>query len=221
MGNIWFTSDTHYMHRNIAGPKVSKWESGYRDFKDEKEMSKCIVDNINKYVKEDDILYHLGDWSFGGIDNIWAFRKQVDCKNIHLVLGNHDTHIYNNRTLPNSTIKQWDGYGYVNTRCYAKEIFSSVSEVLDVQHGKSDFFLSHYSHRVWHGSHKGVIHLYGHSHDSLDKDGNYWGKSMDVGIDSAKRILGEYRPFKLEEVVDIMNKRDVYLPDHHKENTNK
>ena len=34
--NIWFTSDPHYMHRNIAGPKVSKWGGGYRDFDDEK-----------------------------------------------------------------------------------------------------------------------------------------------------------------------------------------
>ena len=68
--NIWFTSDSHYGHTNIAGPKVSRWQRGYRDFNSVWEMNKSLIDGINKYVKEDDILYHLGDWSFGGIHNI-------------------------------------------------------------------------------------------------------------------------------------------------------
>lgn len=226
MGNIWFTSDTHYGHSNIASKNCSKWSSGYREFKDLDEMNNRIVKNINTYVKEDDILYHLGDWSFGGIDNIWNFRKQIKCKNIHLILGNHDTHIYNDRELPN--VKRVEVYSpilidgkpiggdycdYIN----AKGLFTSVQDVLTVKHGKTTFFLSHYAHRVWYGSHKGIIHLYGHSHDSLDSN---YGKSIDVGVDSAKRILKEYRPFKLEEIMNIMDKREIYYPDKHNINTN-
>lgn len=67
--------------------------------------------------------------------------------------------------------------------------------------------LFHYAMRVWNKSHHGSIHLYGHSHDSLDKDGEYNGLSMDVGMDSAYRIFGEYRPFQIVEIIDIMNKR--------------
>ena len=59
--NIWFTSDTHYSHSNIAGEKVSNWKNGYRNFESVWEMNKSLIDSINKYVKEDDILYHLGD----------------------------------------------------------------------------------------------------------------------------------------------------------------
>lgn len=226
MGNIWFTSDTHYGHSNIASKNCSKWSSGYRSFNSLEEMNNRIVKNINTYVKEDDILYHLGDWSFGGIDNIWNFRKQINCKNIHLILGNHDTHIYNDKELPN--VKRAEVYSpilidgkpiggdycdYIN----AKGLFTSVQDVLTVKHGKTTFFLSHYAHRVWYGSHKGIIHLYGHSHDNLESN---YGKSMDVGIDGAKRILKEYRPFKLEEIMNIMDKREIYYPDKHNANTN-
>ena len=38
-------------------------------------MSQHIVEQINKYVQQDDILIHLGDWSFSGIEIIWNFKK--------------------------------------------------------------------------------------------------------------------------------------------------
>ncbi len=72
--------------------------------------------------------------------------------------------------------------------------------------------------RVWLGSHKGYYHCYGHSHGSLES--KPWGKSMDVGIDSAYRLFGEYRPFSLEEVVEILDKRKIEIVDHHNESTN-
>ena len=241
MKNIWFTSDTHYFHKNIAGSKVSKWKSGYRDFEDEKEMSRHLVKVFNQTVAEEDVLYHLGDWSFGGIQNIWNFRKQLRCKNIHLILGNHDEHIRSNKELPNvyrtgihNQIQYDDGsysreLEFIPTgfsenidnsedRCYAKELFTSVQDVLTVTHDKHTFFMSHYSHRVWYGSHKGIIHLYGHSHSSLENQP--WGKSMDVGVDNAKKLLGEYRPFSIEEVIDIMSKREVKFVDNHNSKTN-
>src|ERR1017187_2544390 len=99
--NIWVTSDTHYQHLNIAGPKVSRWKNGYRNFESVSEMNNHIIKQINKIVKEDDLLYHLGDFSFGGIENIWNFRKQLRCQNIILILGNHDKHIKENKELPN------------------------------------------------------------------------------------------------------------------------
>jgi calcineurin-like phosphoesterase family protein len=94
---IWFTSDTHYNHKNIC-KGVTEWSDAdisCRDFQTIEEMNDAIVNSINKYVMENDILYHLGDWSFGGINSIWEFRKQIKCKNIHLILGNHDEHIFN------------------------------------------------------------------------------------------------------------------------------
>lgn len=190
-------------------------------------MSRHIVKVFNQVVAEDDILYHLGDWSFGGSQNIWNFRKQLRCRHIRLCFGNHDAHIKDDKVLPNvfqseSDMNFYDGEPETESfklEVRAQELFQECSDVMTVKHGEHTFFLSHYAHRVFYGSHKGVIHLYGHSHDSLDKTGNYWGKSMDCGIDSAKRILGEYRPFSIEEVISIMDKREVKFIDHHNSKT--
>ncbi len=201
MSNIWLTSDSHFGHTNIAGPKISNWTSGYRDFNSVHEMNMALVDGINKYVKEDDILYHLGDWSFGGVHNILQFRNYIVCKNVHLILGNHDQHIVDKE------IK------YHDTSFNPIEIFSSVQDVLTLDIGKTKLFLSHYSHRVWLGSHKGVIHLYGHSHGSIPD----YGKSMDVGVDVAFKKFGEYRPFNIGDITNIMSKRTIEKIDHHGE----
>lgn len=187
--NIWFTSDTHFSHANISGPKVSTWKSGYRTFDSIHEMNKSLTDSINKYVKEDDILYHLGDFCFGGHQKTPIYRNLLNVKNIHLIRGNHDKNI--------------DLY---------KEFFTSIDDVKYIQHARTKFFISHYSHRVWEGSHKNVIHLYGHSHGSIPD----FGKSMDVGVDVAFRKFGEYRPFHIDEIIDIMSKREFEKIDHHK-----
>lgn len=231
MSNIFFTSDTHAFHRNIAGPKVSQWKSGYRDFNDEYEMTAEIIKQINNTVDKDDTLYHLGDWSFGGIDKIWDFRKQINCKNIHLILGNHDYHIEHNKNilientsdnkiLYNSYNSRKSDFTYANKNTITasvKGLFSSVNYVKSVTIGKHKFFLSHFAHRVWDKSHHGIIHLYGHSHNSID---NNWGKSMDCGVDAAREISGAYRPFSLQEIIDIMDKREIKVLDHHNSSTN-
>lgn len=75
-----------------------------------------------------------------------------------------------------------------------------------------NIFMHHYAHRVWPKSHYGAYHLYGHSHGSLPND---WGRSMDVGIDMAYKLFGEYRPFAWEEVDAILSKRPIKFVDHH------
>jgi len=202
MKNIWFTSDTHYSHTNISGPKISSWKSGFRDFGSVLEMNKCLVDNINKYVKEDDILYHLGDWSFGGAQNIKLFRDSIVCKNIHLVLGNHDQHIKDQEVK----LKE--------TSFNPMDLFSSVNQVLEVSHEKHRFFMSHYPHLSWHHASRGVIMLHGHEHGTFDHL-NENTLRMDVGVDTAKKLLGEFRPFSLEEIIQINTSKKTIPISHH------
>jgi len=190
---IWFSSDFHFGHSNIAGPKVSKWREGYRDFEHVHDMNKTLTQTINKYVKEEDELYFLGDFGFGGHTNIPAYRHSLLCRTIHLCKGNHDGHINK----------------------YA-DLFSSVQDVIWKSVAGQELFLSHYAHRIWPGSHKGVIHLYGHSHDSIPD----YGKSMDVGVDVAYRLFGEYRPFSMDEILQMLNRKKVEFPDHHSKETN-
>ncbi len=146
-----------------------------------------------------------------------------------MICGNHDEHIKKNKLLPNcysidsETADCYTPVGFVDntepgghTMTRAKELFTSTNDVLTVKHGKHTFFLSHYSHQVWLGSHRGFIHLFGHSHDSIEGI----GKSMDVGIDVAKRLLGKYRPFSIEEVINIMDKKEIVFLDKHNPSTN-
>ena len=79
---IYFSSDFHYSHKNIV-KGTSSWpdKTGTRDFKTVEEHDNTIIKNINNTVKEDDDLYFIGDWSFGGIKNILICRERINCKN--------------------------------------------------------------------------------------------------------------------------------------------
>jgi calcineurin-like phosphoesterase family protein len=94
---VFFTSDSHYSHRNICKGETA-WDGtrDQRDFPDLTSMNNDIVNNINRCVGEDDIMFHLGDWSFGGKDQVYEFRRRIKCKNIHLIVGNHDEYIVEN-----------------------------------------------------------------------------------------------------------------------------
>ena len=210
--NIFFTSDTHYGHSNIV-KGTTKWDlngqtrgnQSVRDFDTLEEHDQAIVDGINSFVGEKDILYHLGDWSFAGLDNIFKFREQLKVKTIHLCFGNHCHHIKSNKFSEN-----------FNKR--TQDLFTSVQDTINVSIKGKRFFMSHYAHRIWDKSHHGVCHLYGHSHSSLEHI--EWGKSMDVGVDNAFRLFGQYRPFSMEEVTEILDKRPILFIDHHNKNTN-
>lgn len=205
LSNFWFTSDSHYWHTNMCYSD-SVWsdkETSTRRFKDTKEMSDHIVNQINKYVKEDDILFHLGDWSFSGIQNIWNFRRRLLCKNIYLVIGNHDTHIGKNIFLPNciydngkiNSCKTKSDY-HEDNWVKAHEIFSGVFDYLEIQIDKDLLCLMHYPIASWN---RGFIMVHGHTH------GNYpiVKNRLDVSIDNAFKLFNEYRPFTLSDILGI------------------
>ena len=73
-------------------------------------------------------------------------------------------------------------------------------DVLSVQTQKNTLFLSHYPHIEWPGSldkNNPTIHLFGHVHGRVIGMQN----SLDVGVDNAKKLLGEYRPFSIDEAI--------------------
>lgn len=241
--NTWFSSDFHYNHKNIVRG-TSEWEDvnsqRTRNFQTLEEHNEILIKNINNSVKKDDTLYFLGDWSFGGIDAIWNFRKQLNCQNIHLIYGNHDHHIEKNSNyiIPENDIDYYEtlfNERMANTEsCRTinlQSLFKSVSHYKELKINKRHFILCHFAMRVWNKSYKGSIMLYGHSHGTLDQlqpeftsptwigDSyfikNY--KTMDVGIDTHK----DFRPYHINEIIEIMDKKEVLLGiDHHSEKTN-
>jgi calcineurin-like phosphoesterase family protein len=198
---LFITSDTHYNHKNICRG-VTEWrlpdgsipKSKTRDFQTIEQMNNAIVNNINSVVGQDDVLIHLGDWSFGGIENIQKFRDRILCKEIHLILGNHDTHIENNRNN-------------------VQELFTSVNHYTKLMYNSKTFVLSHYPIQSWDGLNKGHIQLHGHCHLPTDlRFGK--GKKMDVGMDGHP-TFGVYN---INEIVRIMDERQIMsdmLFDHH------
>ena len=200
--NIWITSDTHYGHKNICRG-VTDWRlpdgsipvDQTRDFESIELMNSVIINNINEVVGQDDILIHLGDWSFGGFENIRKFWNQIVCKNVHLVLGNHDHHIEKNRDD-------------------IRDLFETVNHYVELTVGNNKFALMHYPLSSWNGMNKGVLHLHGHVHLPNEKKFGK-GRKMDVGIDGSE----DFRPYNLiREVVPILKKREIMSDmefDHH------
>jgi calcineurin-like phosphoesterase family protein len=198
---VWIISDTHFGHKNICRG-VTAWRlpdgsvpiSQTRDFDSISEMNEIIVNNINSVVGQDDVLIHLGDWSFGGFENIKIFRDRIVCKEIHLILGNHDEHIEKNR----------DG---------VQELFTSVNHYTKLMYKFETLVLMHYPIDSWDGLNKGHIHLHGHCHLPQQKVFGK-GRRMDVGIDGNMFFM----PYDLDNVIKIVKMREIRSNmdgDHH------
>ena len=122
----------------------------------------------------------------------------IKCKNIHLLLGNHDHHIESNK----------DGI---------RKLFSSVNNYLELRVNDVSIVMCHYPIVSWNNMRKGTIMLHGHQHlKGDDRFGN--GKRMDVGMCGSP----EFRPYSLEEIVEILSPRANYelIGGHHDTVTN-
>jgi calcineurin-like phosphoesterase family protein len=207
---LWFTSDTHYMHKNICRG-VTAWKDAddlTRDFKTLDQMNDTIVNNINKLINQDDILIHLGDWSFGGFEMIEQFRSRIVCKNIHLVLGNHDHHIEKNRGNIQDIFTSVNQYIELEVKYEGSNKLGSGDKSFE-----SKFVLMHYPIISWNKMNDGVIHLHGHVHLPPNKRMGK-GKMMDVGVDG-----NQLCPLSVNEILSKMYYQPISSGvefDHHR-----
>jgi len=119
----YFTSDCHFQHANIIlyanrnrwiknGDlnKAGKWIS--RDIADQRvtKMDSALIKAFNHKAKEDDIVYHIGDFIFkggreaNGKTNAQTYENKINAKVIH-ILGNHDRNNSVKSGLENGIIK--------------------------------------------------------------------------------------------------------------------
>lgn len=210
---IWFTSDTHFGHGNIIkycnrpflgesdklelerrggswhegdwkGRRSSKWRMSHEAVEI---MDNTLIDAINANVGTDDTLWHLGDFSMGRGDNYSncrAYRDRINCQHINIVWGNHD-----DRGI--------------------RDLFDRAYDLVKVKvEGQmAKIVLCHYAMAVWDESHRGSWHLYGHSHANIElwMDQQFQDrKSMDVGVDNAYRLFGEFRPLSEIDLRNIL-----------------
>lgn len=169
---IWFSADYHLGHANIM-------KYCQRPFVTVDAMDAMIIDTCNQYVQRDDILYFLGDFARQA-SRYGHYRQQINCRTIHVVQGNHDEN------------------------SLRKHVSSMVERIYTKFNGRK-FHLDHYPMVSWRARIHGTIHLYGNEHGTMEDQLNeIWPnrQAMDVGIDHACRLFGEYRPFSLEFLLD-------------------
>lgn len=219
MRTVWFTADTHFGHKRIpfyarrrfcldererlhlesipVGSK-SNWTPSQASVA---RMDDHLIGCINDVVGRDDILWHLGDFCGGRgphlFDAARRYRERINCKNVFIVLGNHDS----DEMAP---------------------LFKECHHSCEIKVASRHIVLSHYAHCFWNRSHVGSWMLYGHAHGTAEAwlDRNMPGRfSMDVGVDNVARVLGEYRPISYDEVAGLFSSRKGFHVDSHKNAT--
>ena len=164
----FFTSDYHLQHKKII-------EYCKRPFKSVYEMTEAIVDNHNKVVRANDILYHLGDFAMGSPKWIEDIIKKLN-GNIVFIRGCHDKNLL--------------------------KIYKDIPYMKEISCHGQIITLSHYAMRTWPKSHYNSWALYGHSHNGLKGAGKSFDVGVDTCHLS---VHAPFTPYSFDEVKEIMD----------------
>lgn len=176
--HIFFTSDTHYGHFNII-------KYCNRPFKGIGEMNEALIDNWNKVVSDNDTVFHLGDFAFGGFSTLETIRSCLK-GNIVLIFGNHDIRNIN-----------------IQNQTRLSKMFDWVGEMLTIHIEKRPLILSHYPLLCYPN---GYWNLHGHVHsgpNSTSQDvleNTFKPTQYDVGVDN-----NNFTPISYLQIKNIIN----------------
>lgn len=181
---VFFTSDTHFGHQNII-------KFCCRPFQDVYYMDNALIENWNKTVKENDFVFHLGDFAIGNSE-LWCNTLKQLNGNIVLIKGNHD--IQNYRDTYNKFFLYTD-----------MELFITIAG--------QPIYLNHFPYLTFPGrfrKNNPAWQLFGHVH--LNKVGKYntgndfarmnylLPTQYDVGVD-----FHDYKPISFIELKERMD----------------
>jgi calcineurin-like phosphoesterase family protein len=157
-----------------------------RGFTGSEEHDAHLLDILNMLVKRNDELLILGDFAFG---NPQKYRLRIACRHVKLIIGNHDKPLASTKT------------------------FGDVRQIYTTKVCGQHSVLCHYPMAFWPASHHGSFHLYGHTHAmrecTLDKA--FPGRrSIDVGVDNAKRLFDCYTPFNEQWIYNTLIERESH-----------
>lgn len=176
--NVWFTSDTHFGHENIL-------RFCNRPFETIEKMNEELIRRWNETVPADGVVFHLGDFAFGGAKEWNEIMSRLNGK-IYLILGNHDM----------KQIRQ----GFM-TR------FEHVTQQMTVRIGGQPIILNHNPFLTYGGCYRNTWQLFGHIHSGplsdqgkdLTRLQNLFPRQYDVGVDN-----NDFRPISFTEVKRII-----------------
>lgn len=193
MSKIFFTSDLHFGHENII-----RLGQG-RSFKTIEEHNQALIDNWNSVVKNDDLVYILGD-VYVGVDGTYLekiFRKLNGAK--HCILGNHDRKKEMAYLLNKNLIQSLRDYHELR---YRDDRDDKVYR----------FCLFHYPILEFNGAFKNgsksptYIHCYGHIHNINSYQELYEKlgfKAYHVGVDT-----NNFTPVYINDIIDYFKEKE-------------
>ena len=177
---IFVTSDFHFNHNK-------DFIYGKRGFENVDDMNQAIINAVNNTVGADDELYILGDLMLGNLNDGLNCMKQINCKNLYIVYGNHDTDTRKQAYwgLPQNIVEAGDAL----TRKYCG----------------LHFYFSHYPTLTGNIQKESLsqmtLNIHGHTHQSnvfMDKD--QFPFMFHAGVDSAP----DFMPWSLDQIIYIL-----------------
>jgi calcineurin-like phosphoesterase family protein len=180
--NRFVTSDQHFKHTNVL--KLCN-----RDFKTIEEHDESLIKAWNEVVKKGDIVYHLGDLTLG--NNARDLFSRLNGK-----IGVLNNYWHHDKRWIVDFLSELSATGDM---VYLLHSICVLEKVVQVGEYKLPVILCHYPFETWDRKHYGSIHLHGHSHGTMRPMNNRY----DVGVDVAFKKFGVYRPFYLEEAIEL------------------
>ena len=185
--NIFFTSDTHFGHGNII-------QFCDRPFSSVEEMDYNLIKNWNEKVPTDGLVFHLGDFGWGGYQEYKKIRGQLNGK-IILIKGNHD---FRNGC---------------QSEAQYNELFEYTTQQLLIEIEGRKIYLNHVPFLCYGGTYrdpKGLVYqLFGHVHSKVNAKGQdierlkyLFPTQYDVGVDN-----NNYTPISWKEVEEKEGKQ--------------
>lgn len=152
-----FTSDLHFLHKNIIQYSGRPWTF--------EQQTEELIKRWNAKVGLMDQVYHLGDFVFANHEKFGQVLEIIKELNgqITFLKGNHC-----DRQL-------WQMIKHSHTAHIVE-----VCEYKEITVGRQKIIMSHYPMETWNNAHHGNWMLHGHCHGSMPPR----GKRLDVGIDN-------------------------------------
>jgi calcineurin-like phosphoesterase family protein len=146
MSEKFFVSDTHFGHRGII-----TYEANFRPFENMEEHDEELIKRWNETVRDDDKVYHLGDFCLNRRSLETA--KRLKGRKI-LIMGNHDV---------------------FKTQEYLDVGFERLHGVLQFE----NLILSHIPVHVGQVEHRFFANVHGHLHSRKINDWRYLNVSVE------------------------------------------
>ena len=149
-------------------------------------MDEALINNWNKVVPKDGIVFHAGDFAMTArIDYIRDIVSKLNGK-IYLILGNHDYQNHFDRQIVREIFHQTDDVYY----------FTVKDEELEEKY--VNFMIFHYPIMFWR---RGYIHLHGHVHSGPSSTANekvpFHPMRYDIGVDAWDYTPTSYHQLKV------------------------